>query len=445
MILETIREFGLEAFAKRGELEAARQSHAAYYLRLVEEAEPGLLGPQQVIWFHRWEQEYNNLRAALNWFLERGEGKESIEMALRLGAALGYFWEAQSHLREGWSMISRALERSEGVAISVRAKALSTAGLLAGWLGNVDRGEELCQQSLALFRERGDVAEVGNALLTLASIRFFRGDYATSRIYYQESLEAFKEVGDKSGIAWSLYALSALDMIQGDTTKGYSQAEASLLLFREIGEKRGIAQTLAQLAWGYLSEGDVAKAHPLFEESCALYKGFVDKAYERLALCGLGWVAFQQGNIALARSLLEEASATFQGEETPNNLDNKAFALSHLARVEAFEGDYVKARALYEQCLAIVKQVDFKVFTPFHLEGLAAVVAVQGELPWAARLWGTAEALRDGMGTPIPPVFRVDYERSVATARTHLGEQAFAAAWAEGRTMTLEQVLAESK
>src|SRR5262249_52779431 len=102
---------------------------------------------------------------------------------------------------------------------------------------------------------------------------------------------------------------------------------------------------------------------------------------------------------------------------------------------------YVTARALYEQCLSIVKQVDFKVWTPFHLEGLAAVVAAQGELPWAARLWGTAEVLRDGMGTPIPPAYRADYERSVAATRTQLGEQAFATAWAEGRSMTLDQVL----
>jgi DNA-binding CsgD family transcriptional regulator len=45
------------------------------------------------------------------------------------------------------------------------------------------------------------------------------------------------------------------------------------------------------------------------------------------------------------------------------------------------------------------------------------------------------------MGTPISPAYRADYERSVATARTQLGEQAFAAAWAEGRAMTMEQVV----
>jgi DNA-binding CsgD family transcriptional regulator len=237
--------------------------------------------------------------------------------------------------------------------------------------------------------------------------------------------------------------LSLVDMDQGDYTQGYSHAEEGLRLFRERGNKQGIAMALQHIAYGHLCEGDAVKAHPLYEESYPLFKEIGAKAYERLALLGLGRVAFLQGNLSLARSLLEEASTTFQGEEDPWDQSNQARALSHLARVVAFEGDHAMARALYEHCLAIVKQlVGFKLDIPFYLEGLAAVVAAQGELPWAARLWGTAEALREGMGAPIPPVYRADYERSVAATRTRLGEQAFAAAWAEGRTMSLEQVLA---
>jgi DNA-binding NarL/FixJ family response regulator len=52
------------------------------------------------------------------------------------------------------------------------------------------------------------------------------------------------------------------------------------------------------------------------------------------------------------------------------------------------------------------------------------------------------EALREVMGTPLPPVYRPEYECSVAAARTHLGEKAFAAAWAQGRAMTWEEALA---
>ncbi len=58
----------------------------------------------------------------------------------------------------------------------------------------------------------------------------------------------------------------------------------------------------------------------------------------------------------------------------------------------------------------------------------------------AVRLWGAA-ALREAMGTPLPPVYRAAYERSVAAARAQLGEKASAASWAQGRTMTLEQIV----
>jgi hypothetical protein len=75
------------------------------------------------------------------------------------------------------------------------------------------------------------------------------------------------------------------------------------------------------------------------------------------------------------------------------------------------------------------------------MEGLADVVAVQGDLAWAARHWGMAEALRETMGYPLPPVYSSDYEHAVTTARTHFGEKAFATAWAEGRMMKPEQAL----
>ena len=82
--------------------------------------------------------------------------------------------------------------------------------------------------------------------------------------------------------------------------------------------------------------------------------------------------------------------------------------------------------------------------TPFlgREHEVAAAVAAQGNHTWAAHLWGAAEALREAIGTLLPPVERVPYDRAVEALRTRLGEQAFAAAWAEGRTLSLEQALA---
>jgi predicted ATPase/serine/threonine protein kinase/DNA-binding CsgD family transcriptional regulator len=442
VMLETIREYGLEALAASGEMEATRQAHAVYYFTLAEKAELEFWGPQQAERLDRLEREHDNLRTALNCLLERGEATESIEMALRLGGALWHFWRVRNHIREGWTFLERALARSEGVVGSVRAKALCAAGNLAGWLSDPDRGEVLCQESLVLFREVGDMAGVRVAVLHLGLSALQRKDLAVARSRFEESLATFKEAGDKGGMAWSLSFLSEVDLYQGEYTRGRSRAEASLALYKELGDKSGIVQSLHVIAGGYLNEGDAAKAHPLLEESLALNKEVGDQSVEGLVLGALGRVAFHQGNMALARALLEESLTNFQTEDTIDDLDHKAWTLSSLAKVIAFEGDSTTARALYEQCLAIARKVPWKLYTSIYLEGLASVVAAQGELLWAARLWGTAEALREALSTPLPPVYRAEYERSVATSRTQLGEQAFASAWAEGRTMTPEQAFA---
>jgi DNA-binding NarL/FixJ family response regulator len=77
------------------------------------------------------------------------------------------------------------------------------------------------------------------------------------------------------------------------------------------------------------------------------------------------------------------------------------------------------------------------------LDGLAEVAVAQGQPEWAAHLLGAAALLREALGVSPPPYNLATYERAVATTRAQLGEERFAAAWAEGREMTLEQVLAE--
>jgi hypothetical protein len=67
---------------------------------------------------------------------------------------------------------------------------------------------------------------------------------------------------------------------------------------------------------------------------------------------------------------------------------------------------------------------------------------VQGAFALAAGLWGAAESLREHCGVPLTPVERADYKPAVAAVRTHPNEQVFHAAWTQGRTMTIEQVLA---
>lgn len=86
---------------------------------------------------------------------------------------------------------------------------------------------------------------------------------------------------------------------------------------------------------------------------------------------------------------------------------------------------------------------------PFHSVGIAYKnrartphIAAQQQFVWATQLWGASEAIRDSTGIPVPTVELADYERSISSTRATLGEKRFSAAWAQGRAMTPEQVLA---
>jgi predicted ATPase/DNA-binding CsgD family transcriptional regulator len=439
-MLETIRAYGLEVLAAGGEMEAIQQAHAVYYLALAEMVEPEFAGPQQVVWLERLEQEHDNLRAALQWFLERGEVEQGIKMALRLAGALRQFWEVRGHWSEGRTFLERALAESKGVAVPVQVKALKAAAHLAFIQSDQDRAEALYEECLVRCRELGDTAGIALSLRRLGAIAARRGNLVVASSFTEESLTIGRVVGDKEGIAWALTNLAYTGSQQGEYARACALYEESLDMHRELGNIEGIIFSLFGLAGTlFLSQGDPAKIHALLEESLALCRELGSQEDTAWALLILGEVFLQQGDAVKARSLLEE-SLVFSREI--EYWHGTAKLLSLLGRVEALERDYAAARTLYEESLAIGRVVGDRLNIPFYLEGLADVVATQGDPVWAARLWGTAEALREAMGNPLPSVYRADYERAVTAARAQLGEKAFTKALAEGRSMTPEQVLA---
>jgi predicted ATPase/DNA-binding CsgD family transcriptional regulator len=437
IMLETIREYGLESLAAHGEEEATREAHAAYYLRLSQEAEQNLVGAEQAVWLDRLEREHDNLRAALRWSLEQGEAGHSKELALRLGGALQLFWILRGHFNEGVTFLERALAGSQGVIVSVRAKALRAAMWLALNRGDIDRAETLCEESLELSRELGDAAGIADTLSALGHVAMDRGDLDAARSSMEEAVTLARKMGDKWRIASGIHDLAWVCLERGEYARARAMYEECLVVFRELGDKVGIDVSLYQMALGlFFSQGDQEQVPSLQEESLEHWDSQGGNAYWS-SLAGL--LALQQGDAAQARSLLEESVALFK---KMGDRRYTARSLSSLARVEAVQSNYAAARALYEESVALCREVGYILGIASALEGLAGVVAAQGELAWSARLWGAAEALREVRRTPLPPVYRVDYERSVAAARIQLGEQAFAAAWTEGRMMSLEQVLA---
>ena len=189
----------------------------------------------------------------------------------------------------------------------------------------------------------------------------------------------------------------------------------------------------------FASQGIQDIIYPLLEEGLTLDREVGDKEGMAVSSLLLGWVALKQGDGVTARTRVEESLALYREME---HREGMAEALSMLGRVEATRDDHAFARTLYEESLTMAKEIGDKELIASGLEGLASAVAAQDEPTWAARLWGRAEVIREVIGAPLPPIERADYDHAVAAVREHLGEEAFASTWAEGRTMTVEQVLA---
>jgi predicted ATPase/DNA-binding CsgD family transcriptional regulator len=439
-MLETIREYGLERLTVSGEAEATRQAHAVYYLALAEEANAGLSGPQQAVWLERLEREHDNLRAVVSWSLEPAEDvAQRREVLLRLGGVLVEFWHVHGHYGEGRNVLESALAGSEEVAAPVRAKALCAAAMLVTMQGDAERATILVEESLALSRALGDTPGIAQALYLLGHTAWLQGDLARAGALLEESLELCRTMDDRHSVAFTLYNLANLARYQGAYTKARVLLEESLALFRERANKRGMALALlldAELR--FVAHRDPTLIRPLLEESQALFKEVGDKDGLALHCYVSGQVALSQGDTSTARPLLEESLALYRDL---GDRQRMAQVLVGLAKVEAYQGDLAAAHVLYEESLSVAK-VGYKLDIASGLEGLANVVVAQGKFAWATRLWGAAEALRDTMGAPLPPLERPDYEQATATARTALGAEAFTAAWAAGKTMTLEQFLA---
>jgi len=446
-LLETVREYGLDVLAASGEMEATQHAHAAYYLRLAEEAERGLEGPQQVIWLERLEHDFDNLRAAMRWSLEQARADSAGnssgntgELALRFGGALQQFWIIRGHVTEGRTFLEEALASSAAIETPGRAKALKAAARLALVQGDYQQGEVQCEESLALFRELGDTKGEAFSLYLLGIVAWRRGNSDTARELSEKALSLSRSMNDRELVASSLFQMAYMASYQGKYISARDLFAENLALNREQGNKRGIVQSLFSLAQVLLvsqSEGETVP--DLLEEGLALSKelGFKEGIATWSSLSGQ--VALSSGDALAARSLIEESLALYK---EIGHRHGTAASLALLASAVAHQGEFRAAGALYEESLVITRDIGDQLNAASCLEGLAGVAVAQGNLAWAARLLGAAESLRDNIGTAIPPAERPMYEQSVATIRAQLGEKACMLAWIEGRSMTPERAVA---
>lgn len=269
VMLETIREYGVEQLAVTGEATGARRRHADYVWRLAQSAVHQLQQPEQAVEMERLATEYDNVRAALTWGIEQGEW----ELTLQLAGALWFFWTSRGYLGEGREWLTRALAGAAAaagpVAPAVHATALWSFGTLAHAQGDDEAKAVSLERALALWQELGDPAGMARALCMLASLANVAGDVPLAIARYERAVELARQGGDRGWMATALERLADLADRREDAAADRFAAEA-LAVSRELGEPANLCSALVITAQVALSRGEEAPALAALSEALSL-------------------------------------------------------------------------------------------------------------------------------------------------------------------------------
>lgn len=226
---------------------------------------------------------------------------------------------------------------------------------------------------------------------------------------------------------------------QGDRARAAALCNHGLELSRRFGDRTGEGCCLIWRGILAMAEGDIERAAPPLADSLAIFREIGDRWWTVESLSFLGHLAVMRGDFEAASALQLESLAVGRETGNPNNIST---ALRNLAHLALRRGDDRQAAAYFSESLALYQGATARAILTECVDGLARVASAQRLHERAARLFGAAESSLEALGGPLPMWADVS-ERGGYVARTRAGlsNEAFCAAFDEGRAMTLDQAV----
>jgi tetratricopeptide (TPR) repeat protein len=330
------------------------------------------------------------------------------------------------------------------------AAALGFLSELAFWQDDYQRAITLCEESLDTFREVKNKWAISFTFSSYGDLYFWQGDYERATKIYEEALAFAQELGDRFFIAINIEDLGLVAWLGGNYARATQMITNSLAVFRDIGHLWHVASSLHALGDIALAQGDNNSAVQWYEAELAfgqetgIHMGLV------FALSSLGKVAWAQDDYELAKKRFDEGLIVSREA----GLKHGTFhALFGLGRVAQSQGDSVAARAYYAEMLGMQRQRISPLFNwtwlktygcaiAYPLEGFAFLAAAQNQMERSTRLFGVTEILYPPLRFEMSSKERAKHDQAIAAARAALGEDAFQAAYDEGKKMTLDEAVA---
>ena len=422
-------------------------------------------------------------REGLTWFdaalTDQNAHPDEVAPAVRARAL------ADAALLDGWAgASSRTDEAEQAVAIArelgdptLLVRALTACGGIHG--DNPQVARPYFAEALGLARAAGDSWRLSQILGWQARAAFHAGDPIAARTAGEEGRDLADAFGDRfvsrqcrcylagaqaiqgdlvgaaaqfgdliaeahadADANWTITSLHILAQVlayQGDTSAARTAANAGIEGAAEVSE---VAAELGEvfeggsylaLAVAALAAGDVAAAE--HASGAGWRHVFAQPAVAPLYIDRIAQVALAAGDLVAARRWADDAVAATTGWHL-------SAALTTRARVAIAQGEPESAERDAHEALATADSARAYTGAPDALECLAALAVDAGSHREAARLFGSADAIRQRIGQVRFKIYDAGYAASVEALRNGIGDDDFDGAWAEGAALSTSEAIA---
>jgi non-specific serine/threonine protein kinase len=238
-------------------------------------------------------------------------------------------------------------------------------------------------------------------------------------------------------LGWMLVNRGMLDLAE-------DRLEAALPLWRGLGDTWGVMTTQHALAAVAEYRGNDDAAEERYELALAAARGVTDQRrhFAVEILDSLADAAYRRHDLVRAAKLAAEALAAARDPDVPGMVPIQA--LVGAAQIACAQGDTATTGTLLREALDLAQAGEHTLSVADVLAGCAAVAVAVGQPGRAVRLLAASSALVEAAGTSRI-LHQAQADRATATARAALDERAFAAAWAAGQTLALEEAASEAR
>jgi non-specific serine/threonine protein kinase len=292
--------------------------------------------------------------------------------------------------------------------------------------------------ALAWADEQDDPGVLVRLAAALAPYWQLRGSYAEGAAWLARALARVPAVAHDGTRQWAAWWAGWFARVRGDRARAEALVAEMLAAAHAAGDDAWRGQALVLRCHLDQDAGAYDRQSAGATEALALLRRAGEPDWTAWAHFIVGSAVEMQGDLDRAEALYEVALAQSRALDLPGLSGLIAHSLGSVARLR---GDYGRAARLIRERLALTWD---GWALRWSLEHLGILAALCGEEERAARLLGAAEAYREALGVALTASAWAPLRAPIESAKAVLGEDAFAAAWAAGRRLTLDGARAEA-